>query len=58
VSSAKTDEAIETPFALRTRVGPKEPAIRYSGALPAEYCVVGIPQSTQYSHLVGSGAVL
>ena len=26
--------------------GPKEPPIRYSRALPAEYCIVGIPHNT------------
>ena len=26
--------------------GPKEPPSRYSGALPAEYCFVGIPHNT------------
>ena len=44
VSPAKTAEAIEMPFALRTG-GPKKPPIRYSRALPAECCIVGIPHN-------------
>jgi len=47
VSPAKTCEAIEKPFTLRTRVGPwNHLCILYSRALQAEYCIVGIPHNT------------
>ena len=49
VSPAKTDEAIEMPFALRTRVGPGKDLLhiadRFGRIL---YCV----HLTLYSHLV------
>ena len=46
MSPAKTAKAIEMPFALKTRVGPRNHALETSRALRDEYCILGIPHNT------------